>query len=91
VVEDLEEPGLFALARAGAPEVELCRFGVRFEDARESDLSGASSGTRASSTARADLWQAANPLAAALALAALATVIGDWWVLARRRRAVAGR
>jgi len=82
-------PGLWSLARSDAPDVELARYGVRFEDPLESDLAGAGAGRRASESALASVERTTNPLATALLAAALALALADFWVLGRRRRPAA--
>lgn len=78
VADGLERPGPWALELAGA---ELCRLGVSFLDAQESDLTGLRPGVRPAATERARRRAVLNEVELGLLALCLGLVLLDWWVL----------
>ena len=78
-----EDPGLYALSAAGR---ELCRLGVRFADAGESDLTGLRSGHRPAVGEPAEVRAALGWIEMVLLFLALVLLSADWLALARGRR-----
>lgn len=75
-----DRPGTYAWTRNG---VVLARFGVSFVDPTESDLTGASSGTRAASVSSADAPPQTTWIEWILIAVTLLALLADWWVLQR--------
>ena len=83
VLEGLQRTGLYRLSSEGRA---LCDFAMSFQDAAESDLSGAASGAIPSERGLAQAQAELGPLeSTGLALVLLA-LLADWWVLQRSRR-----
>ncbi len=80
VLGGFDQPGLYALSQGGDV---LARFGVRFQDALESDLRNLSSGTRAASVGAADAPPSASWIEMVLIGAVLAALLFDWFLLDR--------
>lgn len=79
-IDGFDRPGTYAWTRDG---VVLARIGVSFVDPTESDLTGASSGTRAASVSSADAPPQTTWIEWILIAVTLLALLFDWWVLQR--------
>ena len=68
----------------------LARFGVRFQDARVSDLRDLSSGTRAASATTSNAPASASWVEMLLLAGAIAALLADWFLLERPAAILAG-
>jgi hypothetical protein len=87
VLDGFEQPGLFTLSHTGDV---LARFGVRFQDARVSDLRELSSGTRAANVTSSNAPAAASWVEMLLLAGAIAALLADWFLLERPAAILAG-
>ena len=88
VIEDLREPGFYRLFDAAdSGDRALCRFGVTFADAAESDLRALDEGRHESEALLAQLEADSGWLETVLIVLAIALLAIDWLVLGRPAQA----
>jgi hypothetical protein len=85
VLDGFDQPGLYTLERNGQV---VARFGVRFQDAHESDLRALSSGARETTVAAATAPPVGSWIDMLLIGLVVAALLLDWFLLDRPHSAV---